>query len=373
MASFNYQPDTTFQFLLFLIRKHIHRDNQDYSELFDVEKMKQVDFDYLFKLITYHKVELIVLPILKELNMSEFNYDRLAARARIIVQKQLLMEKTLIGILSKFDENNIDSVVLKGIFLDKKLYGSQNKRVYRDIDLLIKDIDIDIDKAHELLSNMGFKLSKNLRYTPEFIKKYPTVKYGIKDLIYTHPEFNIILELHWRISTINTFKIELSNQDFFEAFMYGEKQYHSLKNEYELAYLIQHGAESGWHRLKWLIDIVDYIKLVDIDRQLFSKTMQTSKGYNHLLSDLRFILKDTMNFEHRNLNIDSHISKSYFLKNYRQKYIASRIYEANLSSIERLTTKELFYKFIICSNKLEYLKTYAIGFYYKRKALKQIK
>ncbi|AJI57661.1 hypothetical protein LA02_914 [Francisella philomiragia] len=370
MNTSKYKSDITFQFLLFLIRKHIYKNNTDHIDSFDMSNISKVNFDRLFNLITTHKVELIVLPILNELDLSGFDYQRLSLRAKQIAMKQLQMEKLQTNIVQSLDENDIVNVVFKGIALDKKLYGNQNKRVYRDIDLLINDSDIN--KTHDILLSMGFKLGKDLRYTPEFINKYPNVKKGIKDLIYIHQQSKIILELHWRIATINNLRIELSNSDCFEVFSYGKKNYYTLKNEYELAYLIQHGAESGWHRLKWLVDIVDYIKLIDIDKELFFKIMQESKGYNHLLSDLRFILKDTMGFEHSILDLDNHLPKRYLLTNYRQNYITSRIYESNLS-INKLTIKELVYKFVICSNKLEYVQTYAIGFYYKRKSLKQNK
>ncbi|MEY8717067.1 nucleotidyltransferase family protein [Francisella philomiragia] len=365
-----YKSDITFQFLLFLIRKYIYKNNTDYIDSFDMNDISKVNFDRLFSLITTHKVELIVLPILSDIDISRFDYQRLSLRAKQIVMKQLHMEKLQADIVQSLDENGIVNAVFKGVALDKKLYGNQNKRVYRDIDLLINDYDID--KTHELLINLGFKLGKDLRYTPEFIKKYPNVKKGIKDLIYIHQQSKTILELHWRIATINNLKIELSNSDCFEVFSYGEKNYYTLRNEYELAYLIQHGAESGWHRLKWLIDIVDYLKVIDIDKPIFLKIMQESKGYNYLLADLQFILKNTIGFEHSILDLDSHVSKRYLLTNYRQKYIARRIYESSLS-MDKLTIKELFYKFVICSNKLHYLKIYAIGFYYKRKAIKQNK
>ena len=371
MSLSKYKSDITFQFFLFLIRKHVHRDSPNYIDPFNINNTTKVDFNRLFTLITTHKVELVVLPILKNMNLPEFNYDRLCSRAKQIVRKQLLMEQVLVNIMQKLNENSIENIVFKGVVLDKKLYGNQSKRVYRDIDLLIKDTGIA--KTHKLLLNMGFKLGKNSRYSPDFIKKYPTVKQGIKDLTYIHTEFNIILELHWRISPINNLKIDLCDENFFEVFKYGDKSYRSLKNEYELTYLIQHGAGSGWHRLKWLIDIVDYIKLIDIEKQLFFKIMKESKRYNSLLlSDLNFILKETLMFEDSILELNAKIHKNYLLKNYRQKYIINKMHCCN-PSIKELTFKELFYGFVISSNKLKYLKTYAIGFYYKGKAIKKNK
>lgn len=365
-----YKSDITFQFLLFLIRKHIHRDSPEFIDPFDMKNIAAINFDRLFKLITVHKVELIVLPILKNMDLPKFDYNQLHLKSKQIVIKQIIMEKLLADIVQVLDKNNISNIVFKGVALNKKLYGNQNKRVYKDIDLLIKDADID--KTHNLLLDMGFKLARNSRYTPEFIERYPAVKYGIKDLTYIDTKSNTILELHWRISSVNALKVNLCNQKFFEIFTYKNKNYHILKNEYELAYLIQHGAGSAWHRLKWLVDVVDYIKLINIDKQLFLQIMTESKGFNKLSSDLSLILKETMMFEHNILSLDNKAPKNYLLKKYRQKYIIEKLYKSDLA-VHGLTIKELFYRFVISSSKLQYLKTYAIGFYYKRKAIKRIK
>lgn len=218
MASLNYKTDITFQFLLYLIRKHIHKSNQDYVDEFDIQKIEQVDFDRLFKLITYHKVELIVLPIIKEINIPKFDYNRLSLRAKKIVTKQLLMEKLLSDILSKFTEHNIENIVLKGLPLDKKLYGNNSKRVYKDIDILTKEDQLRV--VHNILLNIGFDISKHSRYSLEFIEKHPLCKRGIKDLTYIHKKFKIVLELHWRITIVSDLKIIFDQKSFFKKIVY---------------------------------------------------------------------------------------------------------------------------------------------------------
>lgn len=367
MASLNYKTDITFQFLLYLIRKHIHKSNQDYVDEFDIQKIEQVDFDKLFKLITYHKVELIVLPIIKEINIPKFDYNRLSLRAKKIVTKQLLMEKLLSNILSKFTEHNIENVVLKGLPLDKKLYGSQGKRVYKDIDILVKENQLNI--VHNILLSMGFDISKHIRYSLEFIEKYPLSKKGIKDLTYVHKSLNIALELHWRITIIDDLKINL-DQNFLKKIVYNSREYTTLTDEYELLYLIYHGGMSGWHRLKWLIDIVDYININSIDKQEFLNLISNYK-INKLIMDLKFIFDEVFLLED-NLFTSVLRSKFFFLENYRRSYILKKLYTTDLS-IKELTKNDLFYIFLVAPNKLRFLRTYSIGFFYKNKAIKLMK
>ncbi|MBK2357357.1 nucleotidyltransferase family protein [Francisella hispaniensis] len=364
MPSLNYKTDITFQFLLYLIRKHIHKNNQDYVDQFDIQKIELVDFDKLFNLITYHKVELIVLPIIKEINIPKFDYNRLILRAKKIVTKQLLMEKLLSDILSKFAEHKIENVVLKGLPLDKKLYGSQPKRVYKDIDILVKENQLNL--VHNILLSIGFDISKHIRYNLEFFEKYPLCKKGIKDLTYVHKSLNIILELHWRITIIDDLKINL-NQNFLKKVVYNSKEYMTLTDEYELLYLIYHGGMSGWHRLKWLIDIVDYINLDSIDKQTFLRLI-TKFRINKLIIDLRFILSEL--FLVQNNLFTSVLKPRYiFFENYRRSYVLEKLYTTDLS-IKELTKKDLFYIFLVTPSKLKFLSTYSIGFFYKNKAIK---
>ncbi|APC91699.1 hypothetical protein CGC44_04845 [Francisella opportunistica] len=365
MISLNYKTDITFQFLLYLIRKHIHKSNQEYVDPFDIQKIEQVDFDRLFNLITYHKVELIVLPIIKEMNIPRFDYNRLNLRAKKIVTKQLLMEKILSGILSKFAEHKIENIVLKGLPLDKKLYGNNSKRVYKDIDILIKEDQLRA--VHNILLSIGFDISKHSRYSLEFIEKHPLCKRGIKDLTYIHKKFKIILELHWRITIVSDLKIIFDQKYFFKKIVYNSKEYTTLIDEYELLYLIYHGGMSGWHRLKWLIDITDYLSLVNVDKKAFYKLVNTTKCHKFII-DLNEVAKEYFQLELAVLGSPEILDYRIF-KSYRHQYIFEKNYFSDLS-IRQLSIRDLLYLFIVSPNKIKYLQTYMIGYYYKKKAIK---
>ncbi|EDZ91419.1 nucleotidyltransferase family protein [Francisella tularensis] len=352
MASLNYKTDITFQFLLYLIRKHIHKSNQDYVDEFDIQKIEQVDFDKLFKLITYHKVELIVLPIIKEINIPKFDYNRLSLRAKKIVTKQLLMEKLLSNILSKFTEHNIENIVLKGLPLDKKLYGSQGKRVYGDIDILIKEEQLRV--AHDLLLDLGFCLEKDI-FSIDFISNHSLVRKALKDLVYINKEYNIVLELHWRVLIIGDFKYDIYNE-CSENFQQSSKVYKILKEEYCLSYLIIHGYRSGWHRLKWLIDIVDFIQNVKFDRIRFKQVILDEFDEYRSVEDLNVLLKDF--FEFISYDLDLHRKNNLFQRyacKYRVAYIKDIIYERR--GLVPLIFKKALYHMLVYPNKYAYFKT----------------
>lgn len=77
----------------------------------------------------------------------------------------------------------------------------------------------------------------------------------------------------------------------FKKIVYNSREYTTLTDEYELLYLIYHGGMSGWHRLKWLIDIVDYININSIDKQEFLNLISNYK-INKLIMDLKFIFDE---------------------------------------------------------------------------------
>ncbi|AEB28704.1 nucleotidyltransferase family protein [Francisella hispaniensis] len=352
MASLNYKTDITFQFLLYLIRKHIHKNNQDYVDQFDIQKIELVDFDKLFNLITYHKVELIVLPIIKEINIPKFDYNRLILRAKKIVTKQLLMEKLLSDILSKFAEHKIENVVLKGLPLDKKLYGSQGKRVYGDIDILIKEEQLRL--AHDLLLDLGFCLEKDV-FSIEFISKHSLLRKGLKDIVYLNKEYNILLELHWRPFVIGDLKYDIYNE-CSENFQQSSRIYKILKDEYCLSYLIIHGYRSGWHRLKWLIDIVDFIQNIKFDRTRFKQVIFEEFDEYRSVEDLSVLLRDFFEFISYDLGLHrkNNLFQRYACK-YRVKYIKDIIYERR--GLIPLIFKKALYHMLVYPNKYAYLKT----------------
>ncbi|QIV95580.1 putative nucleotidyltransferase-like protein [Allofrancisella inopinata] len=354
MVLSNYKSDVTFQFLLYLIRKHVHRYRHSYVDSFDTENIKKVNFDRLFKLITYHKVELIVLPILKDMDIPGFNYSQLNLRTKKIVKKQLLMEKILSDILAKFDENKVENIILKGLPLDKKLYGNKGKRVYNDIDILIKENQLKT--AHKLLLDLGFCFDKDL-FSIEFISKNSLVRKGLKDIVYINKKYNITLELHWRPLIIGNFKYDIYSE-CSENFQYAFRAYRVLKNEYCLSYLVIHGYRSAWHRIKWLIDIISFIQNLDFDKKKFHEIILEEFGEYRSVMDLSKLLKDFFNFTSNILVSNNDKFFDRYACKYRIEYIKNIVYRN--PGFTPSVFKKTFYHMLVYPNKYAYFKTYII-------------
>lgn len=195
--------------------------------------------------------------------------------------KALKIVKELLLIIDELQNNNIDFVVLKGPVLSQKIYKDESFRNYHDIDLLIdfKDIDIVID----CLNAKNYQTEKNFSKTNKEKKTYFTHN---KDIKLVNLEKKILLEIHWRLNTYDTFTRNDTKSflnDYTTDFEYHGRKIKVLKNEFELLYITLHGAMHKWAQLRWLYEINDYISNVEFDKSSFYQLSNKFK-YNRLLS-----------------------------------------------------------------------------------------
>lgn len=369
-----YNSDITFLFFLYLLKIHIHERNVDHIEAFDTEKMQFVDMEKLFEFITVHKVDLIVLPILKKINLSNFDIAKLQQRCFQIARRQLLMEKQFVELLEVLDKNNIDNIILKGLPLDKKLYGNCSKRVYKDIDILIKPEQLY--ETHGLLLELGFILTVEGERTFSFIKKHPYAKNIIKDFEYINRKTGVVLELHWKVTGVGDFKTNLFEEGI-EKFKYKSVTSNVLKDEYNLSYLLIHGYRSGWHRLKWVVDIIDFTKTQKIDQNLFKQILlKDLKEYKSTL-DFNSILKELFDFESDILKVSPPNIIQKIANNYRVKHIKRTIYLPkeihDKFKLNSLAFRKLVYQLLVYPSKIDYLKVSFINFLFKKEKTKLLK
>ena len=111
---------------------------------------------------------------------------------------------------------------------------------------------------------------------------------------------------------------------------------------------------SGWHRLKWLIDIVDYLDAVNIDRAVFKKLVMTTKSHK-FIKDLQEVVKQYFQIELPLPDVPDY----KMFKSFRHNYIFDKNYHSDLS-IKQLSVRDLLYRFIVSSKKFRYLQTYVI-------------
>ena len=166
-------------------------ENQNY--FFSLSKTFQFS-SYLLRSLEYSKN---TLDLKQKLKLLSDNY----------LKKSLLMKYEIFKIVSLFNENNIEYVVLKGMAI--KIKKIDSCRQFRDLDILVKKKDLT--KSYELLKTYGYTYYNN--------ESNDSTKY-LRHMHHLPPMVNesgITVELHHRITLSNIFKeCPLTNKAFIE-------------------------------------------------------------------------------------------------------------------------------------------------------------
>ena len=184
--------------------------------------------------------------------------------------------REFIVVTDEFRKMDIRFITLKGPLLSQRIYRNATYRRYRDLDILIDLKDIPL--VYRYLITMG--------YCPEY--KLPEDEKGrqflynyMKHIPFIHPKTKVIFEIHWQI---------LELKDLFETnfnyiyqhisinYVYMNKNFQILNKEYDLIYLLIHGSMHRWQRLKWLVDIKDYMLSTSFDWLEINKLAQKYKA-----------------------------------------------------------------------------------------------
>ncbi|MCM3166356.1 nucleotidyltransferase domain-containing protein [Peribacillus frigoritolerans] len=157
-----------------------------------------------------------------------------------------------------FTENNIRLLFLKGPAIADAIYGNISLRTSKDLDILIPITDLK--KAEDLLLNCGYEKEGNSN-------KSKKRNWWSHHVSYYHTNKKIEIEIHWRLyrppanepSFDELWKRKrISSLTSFPVYFFGKEDLFS--------YLVTHGANHGWFRLRWLADIDQIIRKRDITR-----------------------------------------------------------------------------------------------------------
>ena len=183
---------------------------------------------------------------------------------------QLFQVGEFIKLSDAFREATIPFIPLKGPILSHRLYNDACFRYYTDLDFLIPLNSIK--EAIRILETSGYK-AYSLDW-PTNLKKERTFIKRKNQIVYVHPEKQLTIEIHWKllpfeITNSNTLSEVLKSNGYQIRFQ--ERNFQGFNNELELLYLIIHGGLHAWFRLKWLIDVKDFIEKIPIDTEKFTQ------------------------------------------------------------------------------------------------------
>ncbi len=183
---------------------------------------------------------------------------------------QLFQLSEFIRLTDEFREAAIAFTPLKGPILSHRLHGDASYRFSNDLDFLLPLNAVK--KAILILEQNGYE--PHYFPWPENLKKERRLTRLSNQILFVHPEKQINIEIHWKL-----FKSEITNSKVLSEVLkfnkyqitFNERNFQVFNNEFELLYLIIHGGLHAWFRLKWLVDVKDYIEKIPIDKNKFTQ------------------------------------------------------------------------------------------------------
>ncbi|MDP4291767.1 MAG: nucleotidyltransferase family protein [Bacteroidota bacterium] len=184
--------------------------------------------------------------------------------------------REFIMVTDGFRKLSIPFIPMKGPLLSARIYGDAAIRRMHDLDLLLNTKDVPL--AYDNLVRLG--------YIPDL--KLPDSETGRKilwdhnkHLSFVHPQKKTCFELHWQLVDFKDhfeyhFDTIYQNLTMTQHFM--NRKFRVLKSEYDLLFLLIHGAAHKWQRLKWLVDINDFLHNIRFDEQLLRSLARSYKA-----------------------------------------------------------------------------------------------
>jgi hypothetical protein len=211
-----------FKLLSFIVKENA-------SGIEKLLKSDNIDFNDFGKFIWKNHLSGNLYSLLHNSKLRSLLPDTLLEQFKPSYLKQWTTNEKLakeIELLSElFNEEGKEVIFLKGPFLAKRFYGNIDRRAIADIDFLVKKEDIDY---------IDYLIKRNGWVRRSFV--FP----GKSAVLYFTHHFEyerngIDLELHWKLSTHFTFKLDYPKiWQQRRSYEFRNKSYWVLSDEYEL-------------------------------------------------------------------------------------------------------------------------------------------
>ena len=303
--------DLTQQFFYVLLEQQVRGKPVDFS----VEQLAEVNEALFLHLAHEHRVLLLVNAAFHQASLGHLPLaQKLKKIALKKIPQQLLMMKCLMDLVELLQAQDIAYTVLKGAPLNRQLYGDALYRTSHDIDILIHVKDLM--KTHALLLDRGYVLIYGS--PPEQLVPYPELLALMKDLVYRHEKWRVVVELHWNITQMPTLNfVQMSEQQVVLLCSLHEKAIPTLPLEENFLYLCLHAALHSWTRLMWLIDIAQFYQKFPLD---WSRLLAMAQQYHCVrpLLEARYLLSKQF---HLTLPFISHTRADRRVLVWRLRYV----------------------------------------------------
>lgn len=189
--------------------------------------------------------------------------DQVTNRCRAIAARNLSYTETLFEVLESLENEGIAALPFKGPVLDQAVYGSDSRREYGDLDILIpRD---ELPQATDAVLDLGFTIEDG-QPPPARAIGSGVIRPPMLDEFTLH-RGTIELELRWNIGDVDRPfrpRFETLWERRTTLTLQG-RTVPALMPEDRLLMLAFHGTKHRWHLLKWITDFVAGTDSTNID------------------------------------------------------------------------------------------------------------
>ena len=183
-------------------------------------------------------------------------------------------------VVAALDGAGVPSLVLKGLPLGQRAYGSPFAKSSIDLDLLVPEQAFDA--AAGVLREAGWcRTMPAFRETPARMHWYDSVENH-----HVYARHRIRIELHRRLLA-NPFLFHRSFESLHSRALtieIGPERFRTLGDGDHLLYLACHGMAHTWRRLKWLCDFAALLRAMDGDAVRLAIARGRDEGLEHNLA-----------------------------------------------------------------------------------------
>ena len=206
------------------------------------------------------------------------------------IRPHLLATHELVRLVTDLNALKIDHFILKGIPLNKLLYGDRLGRESRDIDILIQPKDIEA-AHHYLISQRYQELHASVSIIDVILKSDALMRY-VNEVHYWHPNKNIAIDLKWHAQATNCLGMAWCKHDDYNELDINSCTIKILKPEQNFYYLCCHAAKHQWDRLQWLADLAEFMQKIPLKWDVVITLAQETQAIRPLL-EARCLLQQT--------------------------------------------------------------------------------
>ena len=251
--SITYEPGWLYKFLLIchLLGNSASKIRLDY----EFSCFSDQDWEEFCFISRVHSVTELLYPQIKVIHTEGFIPEEVLERFKQFVYSSASKNSWLLKsgkeVVEKLLDNGIETLALKGFFLQQSVYADDEIRPMNDIDLLVRREDIP--KAVEILNNIGFRMESH--FDPELRNE---------DIKHVPPMWNDLgqlIELHWNLLEENEpFDIDM-DQVWAQKTCFADKLW-GLSVEHLIVHLAIHGVYQHYLRLG-LRSLLDLTRVIE--------------------------------------------------------------------------------------------------------------